>query len=97
MILTVTEASPGGMVPSVSTASIVNVYVGSESVRASKSKTLRTDSSPVTGSMRNSRTISGSKPSVLIRYVSLEPRSASLAYTGKESQRVGEKKSNVFA
>lgn len=35
MILTVTVACPGGMVPSVSTASTVNVYTGSESASAS--------------------------------------------------------------
>lgn len=91
MILTVTEASPGGMVPSVSMASTVNVYTGSEPVSASKSSTLRTDSSPVIGSMWNSRTISGSKPSVLIRYVRLEPRSASIAYTGEKEPDVGKK------
>lgn len=54
MILTVMEACPGGMVPSVSTASTVNVYTGSDPVSASKSSTLRTDSSPVIGSMWNS-------------------------------------------
>lgn len=35
MILTVTDANPGGMVPPASVASTVNVYVGSDLLKAS--------------------------------------------------------------
>lgn len=67
MMVTVTEARPGGMLPALSTASTVKVREELDGVKASKSTTLRVDNSPVMGSTRKSPRISSPEPSLRMR------------------------------